>query len=166
MTLYRLCPHTSTMDCYLEHMYLKTSTREFHTLLTDHHVILFDGVCNFCNTSVDFVIARDPYRQFKFGTLQSEIGQAILTDSDLPTQDFTTFLYIEHGTVFIQSTAALKVARCLIGLWPLLYGLMIVPRPIRDAVYRSLARRRYLLMGKRDVCRFPTERDRHRFLSP
>ena len=147
-------------------MYLKTSKGKSHTLLTDHHVILFDGVCNFCNASVDFVIARDPHSQFKFGSLQSEIGQAILSDSGLPTQDFTTFLYIEHGTVFIHSTAALKVARHLTGLWPLLYGLMIVPRPIRDAMYQSLARRRYILMGKRDICRLPTERERHRFLSP
>ncbi len=145
-------------------MHLNLSKRKSHTLLTDHHVILFDGVCNFCNASVDFVIARDPHSQFKFGTLQSEIGQAILSDSDLPTQDFKTFLYIEHGTVFIQSTAALKIARCLTGLWPLLYGLMIVPRAIRDAVYRSLARRRYMIMGKRAVCRFPTERDCHRFI--
>ncbi len=128
------------------------------------HMIVFDGVCNFCNASVDFVMARDPQQKYKFGTLQSDAGQVILQNNNLSTQDFETFLYIQHGTVFTKSTAALKVAKGLTGVWPLLYGFIIVPRLIRDTVYQFIARRRYQWMGKREVCRLPSENDRSRFV--
>ncbi len=127
-------------------------------------VILFDGVCNFCNASVDFVIQRDPQKKFMFGTLQSEPAQQILMNFNFNTQDFETFLYLENGHVFSKSTAALKVAKELTGLWPLLYLCIFIPRTIRDGVYQFIGRRRYQWMGKRESCRLPNESDRARFV--
>ena len=127
-------------------------------------VIVFDGVCNWCNASVNFTMDHDLQRKFKFGTLQSEAGQRVLEELNLPIKDFNTFLLIEKGRVFAKSTAGLKVVRHLSGLWPILYGCIIIPRPIRDAVYNLIARHRYQWMGKTEVCRVPTNAERERFV--
>ena len=135
-----------------------------HPWTNHEHIIVFDGVCTFCIATVDFVIARDPQRKFKFGTLQSQTGQGILEQQKLDSNDFETFLYIEKGAVFTKSTAALKVVKGLSGLWPLVYGFIVVPRAIRDLVYQYLARRRYRLMGKQDVCCTSLDSDPNRFV--
>ena len=127
-------------------------------------VIVFDGVCNVCNASVNFVMARDPDRKFRFGTLQSEAAQQVLKELEVSTEDFETFLLLEGDRVFTKSTAALRVVRQLGSLWPLLYALMIIPRPIRDAFYDAIARNRYHWMGKSETCRVPTPTDRERFV--
>jgi predicted DCC family thiol-disulfide oxidoreductase YuxK len=127
-------------------------------------VIVFDGVCNFCNAFVNFVLERDSRGLFKFGTLQSQPAQAILTQLHLSTQDYETFLLLEHGSVFTKSTAALKILRCLPGAWPWLYAFIIIPRPLRDMVYSFIARHRYQWMGKSDTCRVPTPKERARFI--
>ena len=127
-------------------------------------IIVFDGVCNFCNASVDFVMKRDPNGKFKFGTLQSKPAQEILNRLHLQKDDFETFLLLEEGEVFTKSTAALRTAIHLTGLWPLLGMFLIVPRPIRDGVYDFIARRRYRWMGKRDTCRIPTSTELERFV--
>ena len=137
---------------------------EAHPWADYHRIIVFDGVCNFCNVSVDFVIARDPQKKYKFGTLQSDAGQAILRKCHLNTQDFETFLYIEKGHVFTRSTAALKVVRGLTGLWPMLYVFMVIPCALRDGVYQFIARRRYRWMGKRESCRIPDSTEQARFI--
>ncbi len=127
-------------------------------------VIVFDGICNFCNASVDFVMRHDPTGKFKFGTLQSEPARKILNRLGLHTEDFETFLLLEEEQVFTKSTAALKIAKELTGLWPLLTVFLIVPRPIRDGIYDFMARRRYRWMGKRDTCRVPSPSERARFV--
>jgi predicted DCC family thiol-disulfide oxidoreductase YuxK len=127
-------------------------------------VIVFDGVCNFCNAFVNFVMDQDSQEGFKFATLQSEPAQKILTRFQLSTEDYETFLLLEAGKVFTKSTAALKILRRLNGLWPLLYIFMIIPRPIRDTVYSFIARHRYGWMGKTASCRVPTAKDRQRFV--
>ncbi len=127
-------------------------------------VIVFDGVCNWCNAWVNFTIDRDPMRKFKFGMLQSESAQEILKGCHLSTDDFETFVLLERGRVFTKSTAALRIARHLSGLWPLLYVLIVVPRSIRDAVYDYIARHRYHWMGKAEACRVPTPAERERFV--
>ncbi|GJL60416.1 MAG: hypothetical protein NPIRA03_32730 [Nitrospirales bacterium] len=127
-------------------------------------VIVFDGVCNFCNAFVNFVLERDSRGLFKFGTLQSQPAQDILTQLHLSTQDYETFLLLEHGRVFTKSTAALKIFRNLSGAWPCLYAFSIVPRPLRDMVYSFIARHRYQWMGKSDTCRVPTQNERARFI--
>ena len=127
-------------------------------------VIVFDGICNWCNAWVNFTIDRDPRGIFKFGTLQSEPAQQILRELRLPAEDFETFLLLENGHVFTKSTAALRIVRHLSGLWPLLYLGIVIPRPLRDALYDYVARRRYRWMGKSETCRVPTRTESDRFV--
>lgn len=135
-----------------------------HEWATQERLIVFDGVCNWCNAWVDFTIARDPQGMFKFGTLQSAKGQQALNDLRLPSDDFETFLLLEQGRVFTKSTAALRILKQLSGLWPLFYLGIVIPRPLRDAIYDYVARRRYRWMGKADTCRVPTPAERDRFV--
>jgi predicted DCC family thiol-disulfide oxidoreductase YuxK/plasmid stability protein len=135
-----------------------------HEWTRHERVILFDGVCNWCNAWVNFAIDRDPRGKFKLGTLQSEQAQQILKELQLSTEDFETFLLLEQTRIFTKSTAALRIARHLSGLWPLLYLFIVIPRPIRDAVYNYIARHRYKWMGKAETCRIPTPSERARFL--
>jgi predicted DCC family thiol-disulfide oxidoreductase YuxK len=128
-------------------------------------ILLFDGVCNLCNGVVQFVIERDHRQQFKFASLQSEAGQALLQKFRLPTQQFDSFVLVEGQTCFTESTAALRVARQLPGLWSWLYICIIVPKPIRDWVYRTVARNRYRWFGKQESCMMPTPELKARFLS-
>jgi predicted DCC family thiol-disulfide oxidoreductase YuxK len=127
-------------------------------------VIVFDGICNWCNAWVNFMIDHDPHGKFKVGTLQSEHGQQILQELQLSTEDFETFLLLEQGLIFTKSTAALRIAKHLSGLWPLLYLFIVIPRPLRDAIYDVVARNRYKLMGKAEACRVPTPSERARFV--
>jgi len=127
-------------------------------------VIVFDGVCNFCNAFVNFVLDRDPHGLFKFGTLQSLPAQEILRQFQLSTEDYETFLLIEQGKLFTKSTAAIKILRHLGIPWSLFGVLMIIPRQIRDPFYDLVARHRYQWMGKSDSCRVPTEEDQKRFV--
>lgn len=126
-------------------------------------VIVFDGICNWCNAWVDFTMARDGGR-FHFATLQSDKGQQLLTLLGLPAQDFETFLLLERGRVFTKSTAALRIVRQFSGGWPLLSVLALVPRLLRDILYDYVARHRYRLMGKSHICRVPTATERDRFV--
>jgi predicted DCC family thiol-disulfide oxidoreductase YuxK len=127
-------------------------------------VILFDGVCHLCNSSVNFIIRRDPRAHFKFAPLQSPTGQAFLRRHHLSLDRLDTFVLIERGRAYIRSTAALRVARQLSGLWPVAYLLVVVPRPIRDVVYKVIAQNRYKWFGKREECMIPTAEVRERFL--
>lgn len=127
-------------------------------------LILFDGVCNWCNAWVNLTIAHDPDGQFKFGTLQSELGERMLCDLDLPTTDYQTVLLLEGGRVYTKSTAVLRVIRQLSWLWPLFYVGVLVPSPIRDVVYDFVARHRYRWMGQAATCRVPTQAERDRFV--
>lgn len=127
-------------------------------------VIVFDGVCNFCNIFVTFVLDRSSHDLFKFGMLQSPQAQKILQHFQLPTDEYETFLLIEQGKLFTKSTAALKILRHLGMPWSLFGVMMIIPRQIRDVFYDFVARHRYQWMGKSDACRVPTEEDRKRFV--
>jgi predicted DCC family thiol-disulfide oxidoreductase YuxK len=125
-------------------------------------VILFDGVCNLCNGFVQFVIVRDPDGRFQFGPLQSEAAQHLLASA--PPAPGESFVLIEDGRVFRRSTAALRILRHLRFPWPLSYAAILVPRPLRDAVYDVVARNRYRWFGRRDACMVPTPEVHKRFL--
>ena len=127
-------------------------------------LILFDGVCNWCNAWVNFAIAHDPDGQFKFGTLQSEPAQRILHDLHLSATDYQTFLLLEGCCVYTKSTAAIRVLRQLSGWWPLYYPCVLVPALIRDVVYDFVARHRYRWLGKAATCRVPTQEECDRFV--
>ncbi|MEP7109213.1 MAG: thiol-disulfide oxidoreductase DCC family protein [Ferruginibacter sp.] len=126
--------------------------------------ILFDGICNLCNGAVNFVIQRDKKSLLKFGALQSEAGQQLLKQFNLPVSALHSFIFIEKGIAYTQSTAALKVCKYLTALWPLLYGFIIVPGFIRDGIYNWIAKNRYKWFGKQDQCMIPTPKIIDRFL--
>ena len=129
-----------------------------------HPVVIFDGVCNLCNASVDFIIRHDQAGYFKVSANQHETGQRILQEQGVdPASVDTVFLY-ENGQLYRRSTAALRIARRLGFPWHLLYGFIIIPAPIRDAVYKVIARNRYRWFGKKETCRLPTPEERARFL--
>lgn len=133
-------------------------------------VIFFDGVCNLCNVAVTFVIDRDPDAYFRFAPLQSEIGQQLLgrTRSRSATSEMHTALesivLVENGLYYTHSAAALRIARKLRGGWPLLYGLIILPKPLRDRAYTWVAKNRYRWFGKTEACRLPTAELKRHFL--
>jgi predicted DCC family thiol-disulfide oxidoreductase YuxK len=125
---------------------------------------MFDGVCNLCNSSVNFLIDHDKKNIFKFTALQSEKGQKILEYLNLPKNDFDSFIYIENDKVYKKSSAALKIAKQLGGLYTLAYPLIIIPKPIRDFLYNLIAKNRYKLFGRKDACRVPTPELKQKFL--
>jgi predicted DCC family thiol-disulfide oxidoreductase YuxK len=127
-------------------------------------VVLFDGVCNLCNGSVQFVIKRDPQAKFLFASLQSAVGQAILKDFDLNTHDFASFILIDNGKVYTRSTAALRVAKELDSPIKYIQIFTIVPSFIRDLFYIFVAKNRYRFFGKQDQCMLPSSELKTRFL--
>ena len=132
--------------------------------MDNNPTILFDGVCNFCNGAVNFTIKRDKKRTLKFAPLQSDAGQQLLRQFNLSTNQFNSFVFIEKGVVYTQSTAALKVSKYLTTFWPLLQGFIIVPAFIRDGIYNFIAKNRYKWFGKKEQCMMPTTAIRERFL--
>ena len=128
-------------------------------------IVLFDGVCNFCNGSVNFIIKHDSQNRFKFAPLQSEAAQKLLRQHGLNDADLDSVVLIEDGKAFTRSTAALKVAKHLDGWRSQLSILLIVPSGIRDFFYKLFAKNRYKLFGRTEACMMPTPELRHRFLS-
>ena len=131
----------------------------------EHSIILFDGVCNVCTGAVQFVIKKDQKNHFRFASLQSQQGQNILIRHQLPVNDFNSFVLVENEKVYTRSDAALKVTKNLSGLWPLLYGFIIVPKFIRDGIYNLIAKNRYKWFGKKDSCMIPTPEIMAKFLN-
>ena len=132
--------------------------------MTQEPVILFDGICNLCNGAVTFVIKRDKKAQIKFAPLQSNTGKVLLEQYHLPVDQMESFIFIENDKAYNRSTAALRVCRHLKGLWPLCYGLIIVPKFIRDGIYKWIAKNRYKWFGKKNECMVPTPALKARFL--
>lgn len=132
--------------------------------MSQQPIILFDGVCNFCNSAVNFVIKRNAKANILFAPMQSDAGQKILRQYNLPASDMQSFVFVDKGKAYRQSTAALKVCRYLRGLWPICYGLIIVPRFIRDGIYNWIAKNRYKWFGVRQECMIPLPEVKQRFL--
>lgn len=127
-------------------------------------IVLFDGVCNLCNSSVQFILRRDHSRRFVFASLQSPAGQKLLQQFGLPQDQFNSFVLIENDKVYTRSSGALRVLRHLGKGWQLLYSLIIVPKPFRDVVYNWIARNRYKWFGRQEACWVPTPDLKKRFL--
>ena len=128
-------------------------------------VILYDGECGICDRLVRFVLPRDPRGVFRFAALQSDYARRALSRAGLPTDDFQTMVLIEEGRVYLRSSAGLRVLRRLSGLWPALYPLIAVPRPLRDFLYRLVAENRHRLRPKNDSCPLSATKWSQRFLS-
>ncbi|MFI5264919.1 MAG: thiol-disulfide oxidoreductase DCC family protein [Candidatus Kapaibacterium sp.] len=129
-----------------------------------HGIILFDGVCNFCNWSVNVIIDHDPEGYFQFAALQSESGKALLAQYGLMSNDLDTLILIEEGQAYTHSNATLRILKGMKGWYSLLYDFIVIPLPIRDFFYDLFARYRYNLFGKRTECRIPTKEERQRFM--
>ena len=133
--------------------------------MTDwNRIILFDGVCNLCNSSVQFTIKRDKNELLKFASLQSEVGEALLEKYNLKGDTIDSVVFIENGKAYTESTAAIKVARHLGFPWNLLQVFLIFPAALRNIVYQWIARNRYKWFGKKDSCMLPDASMQARFL--
>lgn len=128
------------------------------------HIVLFDGVCNFCDSSVQFIIRKERKPILKFASLQSPTGQSLLKKFNLDPTKIDSVVFVSGEKVYLKSTAALYLVKRLKGLYPLLFGFIIVPPFIRNAVYDWVARNRYKWYGKKDVCMIPTPEIRARFV--
>ncbi len=127
-------------------------------------IILFDGVCNLCNGFVNFLIPRDKNNNFLFGSLQSAAVKELLKKYDYNVQNITTVILLENDHLFTQSTAVLKIFRKMGGLWPWMYGFIIIPKPVRDIIYNLVAKNRYRMFGRKDACMIPTLALKAKFL--
>ena len=121
-----------------------------------HPVILFDGVCNLCSGSVQFIIRHDKKKLFRFASLQSPFGQAVMQQFGLPVTELNSFILLENNRIYTKSTGALRVAKELDGLYKLLYAFIAVPPFIRNGIYNYIAKRRYQWLGKKEACWIPT----------
>jgi predicted DCC family thiol-disulfide oxidoreductase YuxK len=131
----------------------------------DHAIILFDGVCNFCDASVNFVIKRDKRGYFRFAPLQEPKGAEIARGYGIDPERLDTFVLVENGRAYRKSGGALRVARRLGGLYTLAFGFIVTPPFIRDFFYDWFARHRYRWFGKKDACMVPRPEVRDRFLT-
>jgi len=127
-------------------------------------LILFDGVCNLCNSSVNFIIDQDKNKKFKFASLQSENAIEILNTVSEPTRSLESIVLIKNQRVFRKSRAILEIAWDLGGLWSIFYIFRIVPSGLGDLIYDWIANNRYKWFGKTEKCRVPNEDYRERFL--
>ncbi|MEM1117651.1 MAG: thiol-disulfide oxidoreductase DCC family protein [Bacteroidota bacterium] len=129
-------------------------------------ILLFDGVCNLCDASVQFVMRHDPGERFRFASLQSEAARPYLDRAGLDASYLGSLVLVdEQGNIRLGSDAALGVGRRLRAPWRQLAAVgMAVPKPLREAVYRFVARHRYRVFGQKDECRIPTPAERARFL--
>ena len=127
-------------------------------------IILFDGICNLCNQSVQFVIEHDDKNQFQFASLQSDFGQNFLKENNLDASKFDSVVFIEDDKFYTKSSAALKISKYLDGITSWLTIFMIVPKPLRDMVYSFIAKNRYRWFGKQESCRLPTPELKAKFL--
>jgi predicted DCC family thiol-disulfide oxidoreductase YuxK len=127
-------------------------------------VVLFDGVCNFCAHSVQFILAHERDHVIRFAANQSDVGRELLRQHGFAPDDVTTFVFIEGGRTLVRSDASLALASHLRQPWRLLRGFRILPRFLRDGLYNLVARNRYRLFGRRESCLVPTQEVRARFL--
>ena len=132
--------------------------------MDNRHIVIFDGVCNFCNGAVNFIIKRDPTGRFVFTPMQSPVGQELIEQFGAEMGGVDTFLLVKDGQCFERTDAALEITKDLSGLWHWLRVFKVLPRPLRDFFYRLFARNRYRLFGRRETCMVPTASVRERFL--
>jgi predicted DCC family thiol-disulfide oxidoreductase YuxK len=126
-------------------------------------IIFFDGVCNLCNASVQFVITHDKKNHFRFTALQGDYAKETLPEYRVDLQKLNTVLLLENGKLYTKSSAALRIAKKLSGLFPLLYIFYAVPKVIRDWFYDIIAKNRYKWWGKQESCWVPTAELKSKF---
>ena len=139
-----------------------TKRESFTHRYKNHNIVLFDGVCNFCEASVNFIIKHDSQKQFHFMPHSSEEAQLFLKENKL--EELDSIILFSNGKIYAHSDAALEIAKTLDGWYKHLYIFHFVPKLFRDWVYRLVAKYRYRIFGKKDVCMMPSDEVRERFL--
>ena len=132
-----------------------------------HPIILFDGVCNLCNASVQWIIRRDARDVFRFAALQSDAGRRVLSQAGgnaKLAENLSSMIVIDQGRVLTKSDAAIAIASRLGAPWRWAKVGRVIPRFARDWAYGVVARNRYRLFGKQESCMMPTPALRARFL--
>ena len=136
----------------------------FEEEIQSRHIVLFDGVCNLCNGSVQFILEHEPSPLFHFASLQSETGKELLQRYGIPPDFNDAVIYFENGKMNQGSTAALKIGQRLKFPWAMISSVgLLVPKFIRDWVYNQIGKHRYQWFGKKDVCMVPTKELKARF---
>ena len=130
----------------------------------DHPILLFDGVCNLCNGSIQFIIPRDPGGTLRFAPLQSDLGQTVRESTGLSTDDLETVVLVDDGMAYTKSDAAIRVGEHLGGVYRLLSLGRLLPRSFRDRIYDVVAENRYDWFGKKDQCMVPDDDVSDRFI--
>ena len=127
------------------------------------NIVLFDGVCNLCNSTILFLIKHDANHNLHFAATQTESGKNLMRQYNILDEEKSVF-FIKEGIVFSKSNAVIEIAKQITG-WPHIfkYG-KLFPAFIRDGVYNLIAKNRYALMGTRDSCSIPSKDDMERFL--
>ncbi|MBT8289705.1 MAG: DUF393 domain-containing protein [Muriicola sp.] len=129
-------------------------------------IILFDGVCNLCNNSVQFIIKRDKKDIFRFAPLQSEIGKKLVAERRIDTARIDSIILIEPQIAYYtKSEAALRISKSLSGLWPVMSVFLGLPSGFRDWIYDRVAKNRYQWFGKREECMIPSPELKEKFLA-
>ena len=128
------------------------------------NIILFDGVCNFCNATVITIIRYDTFNHFKFAAQQSEAGERILNESGYKGEGFNSVLLFKNNQVFTKTDAVIEVCKLLTGLPRILIFLQYIPKPIRDFGYSIIAKYRYAIFGKQTACMVPTPAKKKKFI--
>lgn len=135
------------------------------TIPSGTKLILFDGVCNLCNGAINFIIAHDKKKVFRYASLQSEIGQKFLEERNLDATTLDSIILIEPNVAYYhKSTAALEITKHLNGIYPILSVFLILPKSFRDWVYDIVANNRYKWFGKKDNCQIPTPELKNLFI--
>ncbi|MBC8755082.1 DUF393 domain-containing protein [Kordia sp. YSTF-M3] len=135
------------------------------TLPKDKKIVLFDGVCNLCNDSVNKIISHDKNDIFRFASLQSDIGVAIQNHLQIDASKLDSIILYEPGVAYYhKSTAALKIMKHFGGAWKLMQAFYIFPEALRNVVYNFIAKNRYKWFGKQDHCTIPTPELKAKFL--
>jgi predicted DCC family thiol-disulfide oxidoreductase YuxK len=132
--------------------------------VNNNRIILFDGICNLCNASVNFIIKNDKKNRFVFASLQSDVAKEILLQFSEKKLNLNTLIYFENGVLFEKSTAVLKIAKQLCFPWPIFYVFIIIPAFLRDNIYTFIAKNRYKWFGKKATCMIPAPELKSKFL--
>jgi predicted DCC family thiol-disulfide oxidoreductase YuxK len=127
-------------------------------------LVLFDGTCNLCDFSVNFIIKKDKSSQIKFIPSQSKAGKKIIKDLGIKTELSKTVIFLKRGEPFYRSNAALEIIKYLDSFWKYLYILKIIPAFIRNSIYDLISRKRYQWFGRKESCMIPSEDVKNRFV--
>lgn len=138
--------------------------RAFEIPSQSHEIILFDGICNLCNSSINFIIDHDEENHFKFASLQSDFGQQVLMKYGKNTNEFDSIILLKNDTVYQKSEAVVEITKHLSGYWKYFSILGFIPTFLLNFVYDIVAKNRYHFFGKLEVCRLPTPELKARFL--